>query len=1457
MPKGSIRTSFLAGSTFTVHWHLAYAHRGGFSLRILDYLERPLLDLTPRAGGSEFVRDDVTAQKYEVHLPSDFTCDNCTLQLQREAGEWGQNYRFWSCADIDIVSRKTYHETCSSRGFHILSRCKCNRLYSGDRCQYSNECLEDGDCGLRGRCVRPAGHSAAPGAGAPGGVCYCAFGFYGKGCSKKAPWKDKNINLELYTKKQLSKDFALYWRVLKEEGEMEVAMIVNGTSYAGIGWRPKGLKKECKNFPVLGPPMENQPTPEPKSEQEPTPEPKSEPEPTPEPKAEPQPEPTAEPEPAAEDRNVPENDNRNKRVAMHTLDGFDFKNLGNDVTYKTSVSFKVSTSKGRKKRDVESDKPDVETSIDHSLSSEPKLQPKLKSKTQPKNKVNKSPTESPVDMYELEPSPEPTSEPESSPEPSSEPEPSPEPTSEPEPSPEPNSEPEPLSEKSSEKEVGRQSKYYFDRDSKSQPEPSPEPKSEPEPSPEPKSVPEPFPEPKSEPEPSPEPKSVPEPSPEPKSEPEPSPEPKSVPEPSPEPKSEPEPSPEPKSVPEPSPEPKSEPEPSPEPKSVPEPSPEPKSEPEPSPEPKSVPEPSPEPKSEPEPSPEPKSVPEPSPEPKSEPEPSPEPKSVPEPSPEPKSEPEPSPEPKSVPEPSPEPKSEPEPSPEPKSVPEPSPEPKSEPEPSPEPKSEPEPSSEPKSEPEPSPEPKSESEPSPEPKAEPEPSPEPKSEPEPSPEPKSEPEPSPEPNAEDPETLLVKGLQEDTGYFPSHEFAPKFDFNPMDCTDIVIGSAKGNYHRVMDYYTRDRSTPRVDKFWGGKDDVTSASGYEENGVTTILFRKKIKATEPSDHSIVDDLMHVIWARGQEYGPLQGKGQDNVTRNFYGPDDLKYHGHGAQRGVATINFFDEQKSSQTSGVLSLEDDKCGGQWRYPSNCNNTVNNTCSYTARWEYLGEKRGKDSVRFTITTRQSKLWTGIGFSNDKKMSQSDAVVGWVDSRSNRPVMRDVWLSGYKAPAADNRQDITQISGSLIDGVTTLSFVRKRDTGDNKDLPFTNTKCLYMMFVVAGGNFDPANKRMSKHMDTPLVTEERVCIKPCGPEPEEDPFTTLPPPPPGSRSYSLLMKITGLGDSYRTPAVGTAEYDDLKTKITNGFDTTMSGVKGYQGIAINGFMQNETKSIIADITFNTIEIEDKTASLTPEGNDTDIERDEERDEEIDRDIDREKWYRAIKDTLAEGKVGNLIVDPEFLVFQQVITSPSSPAPPTASSPPPRLWLVAGCVCLLAALAALQAACTLATTRRKDRLMPTQAWKEYASANTNYAFEPFENDDKYNTSSRPPPDPPRPLPHDPQRPPNHTSNHNGQNGHNGHNVHNGHNGNNHSGHDVIDGYNRSGRKYSPGRRTPSQYYPETRSLQRPRNQYGRTSAGSTLSLPRGSEGPSDFYFMPSQRKHEGELVSVYVPGRTHR
>ena len=35
-------------------------------------------------------------------------------------------------------------------------------------------------------------------------------------------------------------------------------------------------------------------------------------------------------------------------------------------------------------------------------------------------------------------------------------------------------------------------------------------------------------------------------------------------------------------------------------------------------------------------------------------------------------------------------------------------------------------------------------------------------------------------------------------------YTPRHDFSPMDCTDMVIGTARGNISRIWDYYTRDR-----------------------------------------------------------------------------------------------------------------------------------------------------------------------------------------------------------------------------------------------------------------------------------------------------------------------------------------------------------------------------------------------------------------------------------------------------------------------------------------------------------------------------------------------------------------------------------------------------------------------------------------------------------------------------
>lgn len=84
-----------------------------------------------------------------------------------------------------------------------------------------------------------------------------------------------------------------------------------------------------------------------------------------------------------------------------------------------------------------------------------------------------------------------------------------------------------------------------------------------------------------------------------------------------------------------------------------------------------------------------------------------------------------------------------------------------------------------------------------------------------------------------------------------------------------------------------------------------------------------------------------------------------------------------------NFIDEVMKGSAGGEISqLESGKCGGEWKLPHDCNVAKGN-CEYSAQWEYLGAKRGKDGIRFTIHTADTDKWTGIGFSDDLKMVNS------------------------------------------------------------------------------------------------------------------------------------------------------------------------------------------------------------------------------------------------------------------------------------------------------------------------------------------------------------------------------------------------------------------------------------------------------------------------------------------
>ncbi|XP_015589186.1 uncharacterized protein LOC107264912 isoform X5 [Cephus cinctus] len=1009
MPRGDVKTSFLSGSSFNVTWHLAYAHRGGFRLQILDALDRPLVDLTPVTQQSEFVEDDATAQRFPVELPQNFTCKDCTIRLLREADEWGSTYRFWSCADIDILERKAYREQCSGHGTYLLGRCRCDRLYHGTRCEYKEECLDNSDCGTQGTCVDNQGTTS------PTKLCYCNAGWFGPGCSKRSAVKNADIDFDAYTMKQFSDDFTFYWRILKDSAELEGVIVVNGTSWVGVGWRPSTLTAACRSFPVIrDPPSEPLPQPEPKSEPEPEPEshhaPASEPE----------------PEPAASVAGTTLESDRTKSAAKRRSPAMETDVIPADmgVTVQTSVTYRVSTKQGRKKRAA------AGTSA------------------------------------------------------------------------------------------------------------------------------------------------------------------------------------------------------------------------------------------------------------------------------------------------------------------------------------------------------------------------------------------TPEPTAPVPTAV--------------HKYTPKHDFNPMDCTDIIIGTARGNTHRVGDYYTRDRSTPRQDSFWGGKDSLTSAFGFEKDGRTTIVFRRKLTTNDVTDHEIIDGNMQVIWAKGQMPGkyihnPPSGVEKSKVSvPQFYKTDELKYHGHKSQRGVATFNFFEEKKK-ESGGQTPLQGGGCGGEWRYPRKCS-VENDTCEYSVQWIY---KSKNDQLSFTIKSNHTDKWTGIGFSNDQKMSQTDAVLGWVD-KTGRPFVMDIWLSGYSPPLLDASQDIYNASGYIKDGITTLQFSRKRITKDNRDLSFTDDHCLYMMFPIKGGVFYEVNKKIRKHETVPIVSTDRICIRSCGPEDEENEISASAPP---RLFYEVEVKLVNLGDGFQTPAPESPDFQEISNTIANSFGPSLSNkLPGYYGLELNKLEKNnDDNGVIAKMNLILDKNEAKGRALKPEDTDAVAEG-------------------AFREALSSGRVGSLTVDPQYLVIrapkvndadvrddEDDLTSPSSTGVLLSAT---KLYIVVGCVAALVALALLQASCTLyraskrRTTKAKrslqDQLIAKNAWRDYSSgANTNYAFEAFETEEK-----APPPVSSLPRPRD--VPDGHRVALSGTAG------------------GVAPGPRAT---YSlpraPGPRQPPPpqpgYYTQDR-----RNQRFKGSNTSASGQPQ-----PDFYFMPSQRKYSGEVVRVYV------
>jgi EGF-like domain len=183
------------------------------------------------------------AQSHEVQLPFNFTCNDCTLQILRQADDLSSSALFFSCADIDIVPADHYEETCFNRGSYVNAQCECEKNFYGDRCQYADDCSDDQDCGPNGKCIDHGGSSM------PHKQCYCQSGWFGERCERESPIKTTKFYPDDYRVLQVLPDYRLHWRILQDTDEIEVVAQVNGTTWVGVGWRPLDISPLCQLVP--------------------------------------------------------------------------------------------------------------------------------------------------------------------------------------------------------------------------------------------------------------------------------------------------------------------------------------------------------------------------------------------------------------------------------------------------------------------------------------------------------------------------------------------------------------------------------------------------------------------------------------------------------------------------------------------------------------------------------------------------------------------------------------------------------------------------------------------------------------------------------------------------------------------------------------------------------------------------------------------------------------------------------------------------------------------------------------------------------------------------------------------------------------------------------------------------------------------------------------------------------
>nr|CAD2189886.1 unnamed protein product [Meloidogyne enterolobii] len=240
-------TSFQIGRNYNISWHIAKTplKQENVKIRLLDYrgneLESERMPLLLGHGVTARQMTSAVQQSVEISFP--FECRNCTLLIEKIRAQTNTDNSSLerSCAEVDISD--TAPMNCFGNGIWedkgSSGICQCSHGFSGQYCQYKDDCADDLECGPNGKCVADAirqDHKS----------CFCQFGFFGTNCERNC-YSSKTLN-----KEETDERDRLHWRLVGNQLEIILDFwTTNPHNWIGLGWRPLQIPPSCRLFPQM------------------------------------------------------------------------------------------------------------------------------------------------------------------------------------------------------------------------------------------------------------------------------------------------------------------------------------------------------------------------------------------------------------------------------------------------------------------------------------------------------------------------------------------------------------------------------------------------------------------------------------------------------------------------------------------------------------------------------------------------------------------------------------------------------------------------------------------------------------------------------------------------------------------------------------------------------------------------------------------------------------------------------------------------------------------------------------------------------------------------------------------------------------------------------------------------------------------------------------------------------